>query len=248
MSYIPATILSPEPITLGELDRVRLMNRVDTKFTFRAGEVDTLLQEAAPHYRMLEMDGKRLFRYTSLYFDTPEYTFYYQHHRGCPNRSKIRLRRYEDSGDAYFELKQKVKFSRTDKHRIRYTGAGEMPGPEEEALLAAYGLAHLALQPAVRVRFDRITLAANHDAERITLDLNLTVEDEHRFVAFPGIAILEVKQERFRRTSPAVSMLRRRNIHEIPVSKYMVGVARLKPVKSNMLKEKLIHLNQLMQP
>ena len=37
-----------DPISLGEMDNVNLMNRVDTKFTFRRDQLPHILEEMIP--------------------------------------------------------------------------------------------------------------------------------------------------------------------------------------------------------
>ena len=93
-------------LSLEELDRVRLLNRVDTKFLFPVSFLEGLLEETRNDYRILEIDGRRSFGYESLYFDTPGFDFYRQHHQGKPGRIKVRYRKYVDSGLVCFELKK----------------------------------------------------------------------------------------------------------------------------------------------
>ena len=56
------------PISLSEMDGVKLMNRSDTKFTFRADKLPSLFENLIPFYNVLEIDGKRIHSYikTSL--------------------------------------------------------------------------------------------------------------------------------------------------------------------------------------
>ena len=59
------------PISLAEMDAVKLMNRVDTKYlTDRATLADVLRDAAAAGYRVLVADGSRISPYDSIYFDT----------------------------------------------------------------------------------------------------------------------------------------------------------------------------------
>ena len=89
------------------MDQVTLLNRIDTKFVFEQGLLEKVLQEIKPHYRVLDIDGVRLNSYRSIYFDTEDFKFYYEHHNGKKNRSKVRYREYIDSGLCFLEVKKK---------------------------------------------------------------------------------------------------------------------------------------------
>ena len=95
------------PITLGEMDGVRLLDRLDTKFTFNRTLLTGILEEMMKDYSILDIEGRRVSRYETIYFDTPEHLFYLHHHNGKLNRYKIRFRKYVDSGDTFFEIKLK---------------------------------------------------------------------------------------------------------------------------------------------
>ena len=78
-------------ISLDEMDGVKLMNRTDTKFAFKATKLPFLLNNMQSFYRVLEIDGELIHDYKSLYYDTEDRKFYLDHHNGRVNRNKIRL-------------------------------------------------------------------------------------------------------------------------------------------------------------
>src|SRR5437870_4303206 len=86
-----------DPIDLKEMDGVKLMNRTDTKFVFNFRYFDSIMKEISEHYRVLVIDGKRMSRYQTLYYDTPTYSLYADHHNGKLNRYKIRHRTYMET-------------------------------------------------------------------------------------------------------------------------------------------------------
>src|ERR1051326_3393647 len=94
-----------EPISLKEMDNVKLMNRTDTKFLFNIKYLPEILDEVKDHYRILEVEGKRLSRYETLYYDTEEFEMYKAHHQGRLNRFKIRHRTYVESSLGFLEVK-----------------------------------------------------------------------------------------------------------------------------------------------
>src|SRR5262245_39433091 len=102
------TILNSfDPISLPEMENVKLMDRLDAKFTFRVDQLGAILQEIRPHYRLLEVGGIRANRYETVYFDTENLLLYSKHHAGKFTRYKIRFRKYVDSGLCFFEIKAK---------------------------------------------------------------------------------------------------------------------------------------------
>src|SRR5688500_3966537 len=97
-----------ESITLNDLDQVRMLNRIDTKFVFHLSQFPAILDEIRDDYYALEIADNRVFAYESLYFDTEDFQLYRFHHNGKFNRLKVRYRRYTDSGLVFFEVKYKV--------------------------------------------------------------------------------------------------------------------------------------------
>ncbi len=68
------------PISLAEMDRVKLMNRVDTKFAFRISLLEELLDELKAEYKILEINTIRIQKYESLYCDDEKFSFFQDHH------------------------------------------------------------------------------------------------------------------------------------------------------------------------
>src|SRR5690348_11438069 len=70
------------PIGLGQMDAVALQNRTDTKYLLSGAQLARALSALAGQYRALEIGGVRLSAYETLYFDTPDFALYLQHHAG----------------------------------------------------------------------------------------------------------------------------------------------------------------------
>ena len=119
MSNFPQIITDFLPISLDEMDDVKLMSRTDTKFAFKANKMPLLLQKLLPFYRVLAIDGKLIHDYKSLYFDTDDRKFYLDHHNGRVNRNKIRFREYVGSKLAFLEIKLKNNKGKTIKKRMK---------------------------------------------------------------------------------------------------------------------------------
>ena len=79
-----------EPVSLRDLDDVALQDRVDTKMLLTVNQLCSALHQLTDHYQVLKIDGRRMHRYQTLYFDTPDLDFYHQHHNGKRNRYKVR--------------------------------------------------------------------------------------------------------------------------------------------------------------
>jgi hypothetical protein len=233
------------PVSLSGLDRVKLMNRVDQKYVLPENQLNDLLIEISPHYQVLEIDGKREFDYSSLYYDTGSLDFYRDHHNGKPNRVKVRRRDYIDTESSYFEIKQKIKGYRTEKYRVRTT-ANEAINLEEQDLLMQHDLGNLHLIPSVRIQYRRITLAGIQTAERITIDRALAFENAHGTEHLDGLVIVEVKQEQVKRESPVIVSLRKRRNRPFGISKYALGVVLLRlSQKTNAFRHKITKIQQL---
>ena len=59
-------------ISLSEMDGIRLMNRIDTKYLTSFSRLEALLDEALDcGYMVFEQNGMRIQEYDSVYFDTP---------------------------------------------------------------------------------------------------------------------------------------------------------------------------------
>ena len=76
--------------------------------------------ELQNEYQVLEIKHRRLMHYASVYFDTPAFTFYFDHHNGKIRRTKIRQRKYVDSELTFLEIKQKNGKGETTNQGLKY--------------------------------------------------------------------------------------------------------------------------------
>ena len=119
MKELSSILAQFEPTSLEEMEAVKLMDRTDTKFTFNVSQLELVLNEVNDDYKVLEVEGKRLSRYKTLYFDTEDLDLYLRHHAGQLNRYKIRHRTYVESNLGFLEVKFKNNKGRTVKNRIK---------------------------------------------------------------------------------------------------------------------------------
>ena len=164
-------------IDLDRIAAVRLMNRVDTKYLVDEQQCMRLLEEAADRYYVQVIDTVRACRYSTLYYDTPQWEMYHLHHNRRLTRQKIRTRTYVETGVSFLEVKNKSNKGRTRKHRMRI-GAGIFDAAPSDADAAAFlrQESHFApetLTPSLATRFVRVTLVNRTMTERLTIDFDL---------------------------------------------------------------------------
>ena len=230
------------------MDEVRLMDRTETKFTFNIRELSSVLNKAKAYYHILDIEGNRISRYRTLYFDTEKFELYNKHHNGKLNRYKIRHRTYVESNIGFLEVKFKNNKGRTLKTRIKELLVPDLnTGKAFNFLEKMLPFSPLSLLPKIHINYSRITLVNKVSAERLTLDLNLEFENGEIRKKFNQLVIAEVKQDS-KIASPFISIMHHNHIREGAISKYCFGVASIFPeVKKNNFKQKLSHINKLVQ-
>lgn len=232
-------------INLKELDEVKLLNRIDSKYILHISQFVELLEEIKPNYRVLKIEDKLIHTYESLYFDTNDFTLYNYHHNGKADRFKTRYRKYVDSGLCYFEVKYKDKANRTDKKRVKKEQILLELDDKDKSIIEHNQVDIHALKPQVWIYFKRITLANNNMKERLTLDIDISFKRNDQTQAFPHLVIIEIKQEKSSSTSEVLAALKKRHLEQIGFSKYSTAIALMENVKSNNFKPNFIKLKKL---
>jgi hypothetical protein len=240
-----------QPITLAEMQQIRLMDRVDAKFVASSSALPQLLTEMSPYFKVQQTDGQRIAPYFTQYLDTPSFNMFVMHQNGKLNRQKIRIRTYVDSHLSFLEVKNKTQKGRTQKVRVPVATPQVISIEELHAsrtFLEQHSLFDSAtLAPALTNRFHRITFVNLRHTERVTIDLNLSftnIATSNR-IALDNIMILELKQDG-RRHSDFRDILHRLRIHRMAFSKYCMGMALTDPnIKYNRFKSKCIIINKL---
>lgn len=235
------------PITLVEMGGVALQDRSDTKFLLDERDLYEALTRLSQAYRVLDIDSVRLNHYRTLYFDTPDFALYRQHHAGRRERYKVRSRSYLDSHLSFLEVKHKVSRNRTVKSRVATDDLLVQFTPEAgDFLRDCLPLDPYGLEPKLWNEYTRVTLVSKTRVERVTLDLNLSFTDGERTVSLPGVVIAEVKQAGVDRDSDFMRRMRALGVRPIGFSKYCAGVAMTQPaIKHNRLNPQLRRVDQL---
>ncbi|MBN1936558.1 MAG: polyphosphate polymerase domain-containing protein [Anaerolineae bacterium] len=245
-----ATLLqSFDAISLSEMDHVALFSRTDTKYVLSEEQLSQALARLTDHYRILEIDGRRLHRYRTLYFDTPDLTLYRQHHNGWRNRYKVRERAYADSELAFLEIKHKVAGNTTVKSRMQTQALNLQIAQDAKPFLRTcypYQLEELGAR--LLNTFQRITLVSTHRVERLTVDVGLCFLWNDVHTSLTGVAVAEVKQDGRSTNSEFARQMRTWGVRATNFSKYCIGVSMLYPqVKHNNFKPTLRLIDTLMR-
>lgn len=235
-----------EPISLLEMDRVKLMNRVDTKFAFSKVQLLDILPALVHSYRILEIENTRSPFYESLYLDNQAFKFFKDHHNGRTNRFKVRFRKYVESNLTFLEIKHKIK-GRTDKKRVKVE---EIPdGLKENHLDFIRNVLQEEhqLNAVLWNSFHRLTLVNKYSNERLTLDFDLKFKWNDESVNFSNLIIAELKQETVDRSSPFFQLMKSFGIRPYRLSKYCIGSIELygNRLKFNRFKRKLLKLKKI---
>lgn len=221
------------PVSLESLnDKAAMLERLDHKYVLDASVLRRAAPEFAGTFDMLEIDGRRTFRYETWYFDDEERRSYLDHHQGRRRRMKVRVRRYVDAGLCFVEVKLKDKRGITVKKRMPYEI--EKYGSLDERALDHVRKSYMDLydeeiepvyHPVLEICYERLTLVAKAGGERMTIDsrLSFRTQNTQRYVD-EDLFILETKSPNG--NGLADKVLRDLNQHPVKhCSKYCLGTA-----------------------
>lgn len=242
-----------KPVELSQMDSIRLMNRIDTKYLTDVITLKEILKEAAAcGYFSFETDGKRIHGYRSMYYDTPSLQMYLDHHNRRLVRQKLRIRCYETSGETFLELKTKNNHGRTKKKRLEIAPEKYRMTAIDDAVISEWlddkmTYDRVEMAPALETLFSRITLVNPEKTERSTIDFDLRFNNVRRGTSanMGDLAIIEVKQDgNF--PSKMRDMLLEYRVKPVRISKYCIGTAMTDDsVKSCRFKQKLLLINKM---
>ena len=257
-------ISSYAPITLEQMSGIKLMNRTDTKFVTTERVLGELLQLAHADYYAQDIDGERIARYFTAYFDTPSHEMYVMHQNGHLNRQKVRIRSYVDSEMNFLEVKTKNNHGRTKKKRVTMDGFDPLNPPvdllfrRQDEQFVAYDdflRQHLfvatpdQLTQQLQNQFNRITLVNKARTERLTIDTGLKFRNllNGRRHDLTGLAIIELKRDG-QQPSPILDMLLQLRVKPMGFSKYCMGQALTNgQLKQNRFKLRLRMVERMME-
>ncbi|MEI6748624.1 MAG: polyphosphate polymerase domain-containing protein [Bacteroidota bacterium] len=224
MTNLAANLLNFTPISLEEMDRVKLLDRIDTKYVFNQDMLENYMLAIVGQYKILSIDGKLVHPYETLYYDTPDYSLYRMHHNGRQNRFKLRFRKYLNSNISFFEIKKKTNTHRTIKKRVSVEDILEtLNDPLKEFIANHTPDTTRTYVPSLRVYFNRITLVNIFANERLTIDTDLRYTINGHEKCIEKMVIAEVKQEKHN-VSPFQQLMLKKRLRGNYISKYCMGV------------------------
>lgn len=211
------------PISLAQMDVVRLMNRTDRKFWFNIDLLPDLLDDIAKDYYILEIDGVRNLPYSTAYYDTEHDEMYRNHHRGKMNRYKIRRRNYVSTNISFLEVKFKSNKGRTIKVRQPSDYASAEFSPNDNHFIEENTpYTSIDLKKVLENNFKRLMLVSRSLNERCTIDSELRFVSAGNEVRLDNLVVVEVKTDG-RSRSTIIDALNRRRLKPSGFSKYCIG-------------------------
>jgi len=245
MNQISKILQKMNPISLDQMDEVRLMNRVDTKFYFHERLLPDILKSIEHDYFVLEIDGQRLMPYESKYYDTKDFKMLRWHQNGKLNRFKIRNRKYIVSDQNYLEIKKKNNKGFTEKIRRINTFNSD----ENKAFVSENSPFSLQdLEAVISNNFCRIMLVNKSMNERVSIDLNLEFSLKNQTKKIDQLVLLERKSERQTGLSPLSVILKNKRIYPGGFSKYITGMYLFhENLKFNRFKKRFRQVNKTIE-
>ena len=176
---------------------IEIFRRREQKYLITMDQYQALLENIKPYMRPDKFGVDGNYTVTSLYFESPDKTIYYETKNKLDFRQKLRLRVYNDAGldDAsFFEIKQKQN-KVVNKRRMllplreayRYLendGAVSLEDYETSNLQVLREVDHFRkfynLKPEMIVSYDRKALHGIDNADfRMTFDFNLRTRNNN---------------------------------------------------------------------
>ncbi|KIZ19586.1 polyphosphate polymerase domain-containing protein [Streptomyces natalensis] len=233
--------MAARPVPLADVQaRAELLARFDNTylvpvevFAAFAAELTDRRRPGGP-FAVLCINGRRWFRYHSVYYDTPDLRSFHDDRQRRRLRYKIRERLYADTGERQFEIKLKGRRGETVKHRQPLMPGDAALGAAPRGFLASvldrsYGIAApTELGRSIETEYTRATFVAN--GQRITCDAALVCRDletGHTVRADGGLLLVETKTTGH--LTEADRLLRGYGIHAAEFTKYCGGLSALRP-------------------
>lgn len=201
---------------------IKNFNRFELKYILTLEEAAKLTKELSKYVEpdpFSNENGKYLL--TSLYYDSPDYRYYWEKVDGIKYRRKLRIRWYEteerltDDSTVFVEIKQRVdrvtqkrRVPMTYREALRFCNEGIMPKHDAEdrkALEEMYSLIKLhRLRPTAITSYERQAfVGTDYDMGlRITFDrhvtyrlrdLDMNAGTYDGFIVPPNYVIMEIK-------------------------------------------------------
>jgi hypothetical protein len=213
------------------LELADLQVRVDRKYLVSADVFGRFAEAVADRLAVLEVGGRRVFRYESVYFDSAELTAFHLHAHGRRRRFKVRTRSYLDSGECMLEVKTVGGRGETIKDRLPYRLPDRHRLSEDARNFATARVGHPAvrdLEAVLSTGYRRATLVDLVSGSRLTCDVDLMFGHRAERRHGPEHLVL-VESKTVGTAATADALLWRLGQRPVSLSKYCVGMALLHP-------------------
>lgn len=205
-------------ISSGGRGYVRSFNRFELKYVLPIPEAEAFRAELAGFTAPDPHSGEAGYPVNSVYWDSPDLTFFWEKVDGEKYRRKLRFRTYEGTDDVFVEIKQRI--DRTvQKRRVRWPRAkaaevfggkvrsevrGDVPVDDPVGKEAVFLCRHYGLEPKMAVGYRRRALFGIAEPDlRITFDTRLRYDahaldfgvslDDGELLLADDICVLEIK-------------------------------------------------------
>lgn len=234
----PWLVASFQSIGLEQLNaKADMLERRDNKYVVSESVLERAMGALAEHFDILEINGKRDFTYDTCYFDDADHSAYFDHHQGRRIRCKVRMRKYVDAGLCFVEVKLKHMRGMTIKERLQRPVEMHGTFDDEAQRFVESCFRNLyqrefgrTLQPALRMRYQRVTLVAKKGGERMTVDIGMAFEgSESVRTVDAGTYLVETKSGNANGIADKIL----RSLHQHPTnscSKYCIAAVALNKV------------------
>lgn len=222
-------------IDLEELNlKAALQQRIDRKYLVPTEKFTNIFEQFDAQMQVLDTNGRHIFPYDSVYFDTPDLASYHLAAYGRRRRYKIRTRSYLDSGVSFLEVKTEGSRNITVKERIPYNLADRSTITDEGAAYIAETLGGTGqplpenLAPVLETVYGRITLYLPDSNSRATIDVDVawSLPGAHPLVMTDKL-VVETKSGSA--AGQLDKYLWKNGIRPSRISKFATGLAILKP-------------------
>jgi hypothetical protein len=246
MELIRNKLLPFKTVTLDDLDKVKLMNRSDSKFCMHIAQLPHILEALYAEYSILKINGEIIFHYDNTYFDTPDNKMFISHQNGKRNRFKIRVRNYIESNLNFLEIKFKNNKGRTIKERVvKQEFVPEFTANEQIFIENACPYDGHVLEPKINSFFKRFTLVNSQFTERVTIDIVPGFRNPEKEITLSNLVIVEVKQNKSSDPALIIKVLQANKISSNGFSKYCIGRSLLEDdIKKNNFKPLLLKIRK----
>jgi hypothetical protein len=242
-AYAALSALTGSARTVG-LDHVvataSLQTRMDRKYLVPADVFARFAAMTTGRFSVLDIEGRRLFRYESVYFDTGSLTAYRQHAHGRRRRFKVRTRTYLDTSECAFEVKVRGGRGETIKERYLYDWADRARLTEPARRIALQRLPELGtagdLDAVITTAYRRATFLDPLTGSRLTCDVDM-VFSSHGALRGDGVEVRRdgptgmvlVESKTVGVAALADRLLWQLGQRPVSLSKYCVGMALVRP-------------------